>query len=99
MKKSNFVTVIIILLFCCVGLCAEILNGKILEVNNEHNFVIINLGKGKKVKKGMVFLVYREKKLLGKVEVEEVFQDMSSCNILPWFQKEEIKMDDGVLKP
>lgn len=95
----KIISTVIILVFCLTSLYAEIFNGKILEVNSEYNFVIINLGKENGIKKGMVFMVYREKKLLGKVEVEEVFGDMSSCIILPWFKKEEIKIDDGVLKP
>lgn len=90
---------IIALIFLSCSLQAGILNGRILEINHEYNFVIISLGKGEGIKKGMVFMVYREKKLLGKVEVEDVFQDMSSCNILPWFKKEEIMIDDGVLMP
>lgn len=91
--------IIILLVFIYSGLYAGILNGKILELNREYNFVIINLGKEDGVKKGMIFLVYRERKLIGKVEAEEVFQDMSSCIILPWYEKEEMKIDDGVLKP
>lgn len=99
MKCIKFIIIILILVFWIQGLNAEIQNGKILEINKEFNFVIINLGKEEGIKKGMIFLVYREKKLLGKMEVEEVFQDMSSCNMLPWFKQEELKIDDGVLKP
>ena len=47
----------------------------------------------------MEFFIYREKKLLGKVAVEEVFEDMSSCAILPWYKNEEMKINDGVMKP
>lgn len=93
------ILVTVILIILSSGLHAEILNGRILEINREYNFVIVNLGKEDGVKRGMVFLVYREKKLLGRVEVEDVFNDMSSCNILPWYESEEIKIDDGILKP
>lgn len=93
------VFIIIALIFLSCNLQAGILNGRILEINHEYNFVIVNLGKEDGVKRGMIFLVYREKKLLGKVEVEDVFKDMSSCNILPWYEREEIRIDDGVLKP
>lgn len=99
MKTIKLVIFAFILVAWVMDLDAEILNGRILEINKEFNFVIINLGKEEGVKKGMVFMVYREKKLIGKVEAEDVFQDMSSCAILPWFKKEEIKIDDGVLKP
>lgn len=95
----RLIIVVLILVLGFTELYAEILNGKILEVNREYNFVIVNLGKDDGVKKGMVFMVYRDRRLIGKVEVEEVFSDMSSCIILPWFKNEEIKIDDGVLKP
>lgn len=95
----RIIIIVIILVFGFINLYAEILNGKILEINREYNFVIINLGKRDGVKKGMVFMVYRDRRLIGKVEVEEVFNDMSSCVILPWVKNEEIRIDDGVLKP
>lgn len=78
---------------------AEILNGRILEINKKHKFVVINLGEKDRIRKGAELLVYRDKKLIGKIEVEEIFEKMSSCKILPWFAEEEIKIDDGVLKP
>lgn len=93
------ILVTVILIILSSGLHAEILNGRILEINREYNFVIVNLGKEDGVKKGMVFLVYRDKRLLGRVEAEDVFNDMSSCNILPWYESEEIRIDDGILKP
>jgi len=99
MNKILIIIAIIFLNFSTCLFSAEILNGKILAINNEHNFVIINLGKKDKVKKGMVFLVYREKKLIGKVEAEDVYKDMTSCVMLPWMTNEDFKIDDGVLKP
>ena len=99
MKKGLIIFIIFCVLLLPAGLAAQIKSGKILEVNDDYDFVIISIGKEDGVEKGMLFLVYREKELLGKVEVEEVFDDMSSCVILPWYRDEEIKIDDGVLRP
>ena len=75
----------------------RILNGRILAVNRKFNFVIINLGKEDGIEKGMIFMVYQDKKLLGKVEVEDVFPKMSSCIILPEWKQGSIKVNDGIL--
>lgn len=99
MRRVIFFCTAVFFILYSFNVYAKILNGKILVVNKDHNFVIINLGKDNGVKKGMVFLVYREKKLIGKVETEEVFKEMSSCNILPWMSGKELKRNDGILKP
>ena len=39
------------------------LNGRILEVNRKFDFVVISLGMEDGVEKGMMFMVYRGKKL------------------------------------
>ena len=99
MKKRFIISVMLFLFVALGGLAGEVMNGKVLEVKDDYGFVIISIGKKDGVEKRMLFLVYRENKLLGKIEVEEVFDDMSSCVILPWYRDEEIKVDDGVLKP
>ncbi len=57
------------------------LEGKILNVNTEYNFVVIDLGQDMGVKKGMVFEVSREGKLLGKIEVIEIRPEVCACDI------------------
>jgi hypothetical protein len=86
-------------LYPVVKKAEKILNGKVLAINEKYDFIIVNLGKKDNVKKGMIFLIYRDNKLIGKAQVEEVFKDMSSCLVLPWIREEQIKRDDGVLKP
>lgn len=95
---------ILLFLLISVGLCfstvraeEKILNGRILEVNRKFNFVIINLGKEDGVERGMVFMVHRDKKLLAKVEAEDLFPKMSSCIILPEWKQGSIKVDDRVI--
>ena len=58
------------------------LEGKILNVNREYNFVVINLGQHMGVKQGMVFEVFREYELLGKIEVVQVREEITACDII-----------------
>lgn len=81
-----------------LGFPEELLTGEVLAVNDEFHFVIVSLGKKDGVKGGEKFIVYKDKKYKGKVEVEEVFKDMCSCNILPEYQAEEIKVGDMVIE-
>lgn len=95
---------IFLYLFVLAGICLctakaeeNVLNGRILEVNSKFDFVIINLGEEDGVERGMIFMVYRDKKLLGKVQAEDVFPKMSSCVILPEWKQATIRIDDGVI--
>jgi len=80
------------------GFSKGLLSGEVLAVNDEFSFIIIDLGKKDGVKKGEKFIVYKDEKYKGKVEVEEVFKDMCSCNILPEYQITEIKVGDKVIE-
>ena len=103
LKKLFLIIIVLSISFSAMGNKIvndnRIVNGVVLNVNYKHNLIIINLGKEDGVEKNMEFFIYREKKLLGKVAVEEVFEDMSSCAILPWYKNEEMKINDGVMKP
>ncbi|MCK5306063.1 MAG: hypothetical protein KAJ66_02935 [Candidatus Omnitrophica bacterium] len=70
--------------------------GRVLVVNREFNFIVIDLGEDSGVEEGIQFGVYREDELLAKVEVEEVYGDMSSAKILPGELQGEIQEDDEV---
>jgi murein DD-endopeptidase MepM/ murein hydrolase activator NlpD len=58
------------------------LEGRILNVNTEYNFVVIDLGQGAGVKEGMVFSVLRKDKLLGKIEVIQLRGEIAACDII-----------------
>lgn len=59
-----------------------LLEGAILNVNREYNFIVVDLGQRMGVKEGMVFEVYRQKELLGKVEVIQLRQEIAACDII-----------------
>ena len=71
--------------------------GKILVVNREFNFVVINLGSKDGVKKGTRFTVVRGNKPVMPLEVDKVYDNMSSANMLEEPKKgSEVKEGDAV---
>jgi len=55
--------------------------GKVLAVNRENNFVVIDLGENAGVKLGDVFDVFKGNKLIAKIEVIQVRKNISACDI------------------
>jgi len=61
----------------------ELLKGRVLVVNREYSFVVTDLGKDDGVENGMLVLVKDGTSLLGKAEVDKVYETMSSATVLP----------------
>lgn len=57
------------------------LEGKILTVNKENNFVVVDLGEDSGLKLGDVFGVYREDKAIATIEVIQIRKAIAACNI------------------
>lgn len=55
--------------------------GKILAVNKDNNFVIIDLGEESGVETGKALKVYRQEEPVGAIEVIEVRKNISACDI------------------
>ena len=55
--------------------------GSILAVNRDNNFVIVDLGQASGIKAGDKLRVFRDGKNVGNVEVIQVRQDISACDI------------------
>ena len=73
------------------------LEGKVLVVNNEFHFVVIDMGKKDGVRVSDELVVYRGPQQIGKVQVEKVYDEMSTAAILSGSQEEEI-IEDSVIK-
>ena len=72
-------------------------DGKVLVVNREFHFVVINLGSKDGVRKGARFTVLRSNKPIMSVEVDKVYDNMSSANMLAEEKKgSEVKEGDTV---
>jgi predicted RNase H-like nuclease (RuvC/YqgF family) len=73
------------------------LQGKVLVVNREYDFVVINLGSKDAVKKGTRFAVSRGDKQIMSIEVDKLYDNMSAANMLEEEKKGwEIKEGDAV---
>jgi len=51
--------------------------GTVLEVNNEYEFAVVDIGKEKGVKPGVRFSVLRNEKKIGEIVIREVYNGMS----------------------
>ncbi|MDD5409587.1 MAG: hypothetical protein PHC71_05820, partial [Candidatus Omnitrophica bacterium] len=60
---------------------ASLFAGKILAINLDNNFVVIDLGSASNVKSGDKFNVYRDGKPIGSIEVIQVKDNVSACDI------------------
>jgi hypothetical protein len=56
--------------------------GRILVVNDEFNFVVVSFGKNDGLQGGEVLNIYRDGKVVGKVQVEKLYDAISAATIL-----------------
>lgn len=56
-------------------------NAKVMAVNKENNFIIIDLGEEQGLKPGTGFDVYRDDKKIASVEVVQIRKNVSACDI------------------
>lgn len=68
--------------------------GKVLAVNREHNFIVIDLGEEQLVREGKTFNVFRGGKRIATTEVIQVRKSVSACDIKQ--QDSPIKVGDIV---
>ena len=61
---------------------SSLLMGKILHVDTEYNFVVIDLGQETGIAKGMLFEVFRGDRFLGKLEVIQLRDAVAACDII-----------------
>ena len=74
------------------------LEGKVLVVNREYDFIVINLGQKDGVNLGDAFEVLRKDKSLGQAKVEEVRDTMSVATPGTKDMIKQIKEDDRVVR-
>jgi chromosome segregation ATPase len=68
--------------------------GKVLAVNKEHNFIVIDLGEEQGIKIGDTFSVYRDEQKIANVEVIQTRKNVSACDIRQ--QSTNIRVGDTV---
>lgn len=70
--------------------------GRVLVVNKDYNFAVINLGSKDKLAAGSVFTVFHNNKSIGEVKVEKVHEAMSAAGFGSDAVKEKIAEGDRV---
>ena len=76
----------------------EFLNGRILVVNKDYNFVVTDLGEDDGIRKGMVIEIRDGNEFLGKAEVDKVYETMSSATMLPGGKINFVKKGNTVIE-
>lgn len=74
----------------------SVITGKIIMVNKEYAFVVVNLGHQQSLKAGDILYVYRNDEVIGKVQIQRTEENMSAATILPDWQNVEFKENDVV---
>ena len=75
----------------------QVLEGKIIVVNKEFNFAVINLGSKNNIKLGDEFSIIRDGNSIGSLKVEKVHESISAAGFDPEL-KELIKENDKIVK-
>ncbi|MFA5388483.1 MAG: hypothetical protein WC312_01865 [Candidatus Omnitrophota bacterium] len=74
------------------------LKGRVVTVNKEHNFVVIDLGKQDGIEIGNMFNVYRGLALLGSVEIIQARDRIAAADIKNLKDGMDIEINDTVVK-
>lgn len=73
-------------------------SGKVLVVNPKYDFVVVDIGKTQGLEKGVVLIVHRENKFIGKLEVIKVYEKMAAADLITDWMQHEVQVNDGVKK-
>ena len=73
------------------------LRGRIVAVENHWGFVVLDVGRAQHVGVDSQFLVYRDSKMIGKVQVQSVGDNVSVAQMLPDYQRGTPKVGDLVV--
>ncbi len=71
--------------------------GRVAAVQDNWGFVVLDIGRDQRVSSNAQFVVYRDAKMIGKVQVLSVGQNTSVAEILPAFQRNTPRVGDIVI--
>lgn len=74
------------------------LEGKVLVINKDYNFAVINLGSKDGIAVGNVFSIYHNNKYIGDAKVEKVHDSMSAIGFASLEMKDKVSEGDKVVK-
>ncbi|MFC1631311.1 hypothetical protein ACFL1I_01190 [Candidatus Omnitrophota bacterium] len=73
------------------------LQGRVVELNLEHRFAVINLGSAEGVEKDMVFNVFQKDEEVAKIRAQRVRRHISACDIQLVYTNRGIAVGDLVI--
>lgn len=76
----------------------KVLEGKVLVINKEYNFVVINMGSKDGVNLGQVFTIARGNNILGDVKVEKLHDSMAAAGFITEDTKNKVREGDKVVR-
>lgn len=71
--------------------------GRVLSVDKENEFLILNLGEKDGLKPGFLMSIYRGNDYLGDVKISRVQPEMSAADFIPPFSSQKVRKDDHVV--
>jgi chromosome segregation ATPase len=71
-----------------------VVSGRVLQVDEAHELVILNIGEQDKVSPGMQLVLSRGSQYVGKVQIRKVYKEMASATFLPAFMKDIPQAND-----
>jgi Skp family chaperone for outer membrane proteins len=72
------------------------LEGKVLVINKDYNFVVINLGSKDGVKLGDIFSIYHSNNYVGDVKVEKVHDSMAAAGFVSEGLRDKVSEGDRI---
>jgi hypothetical protein len=76
---------------------APALEGKVLVVNQDYDFVVINLGSRDAIDVGNIFSVYQGDSYIGDIKVDKIRETISACGFTSKEIKDKIREGDKVI--
>lgn len=73
-------------------------SGRVLVVNPKHNFVVIDVGKIHGLETGVVLIVHRANRFIGKARVIKVYEKMAAADLIADWMQDDVQVSDGVKK-
>lgn len=76
----------------------SVLEGKVLVVNKDYDFVVLNIGSKDGVGLGNIFSIYHNNDLLGEAKVEKLHDSMAAAGLSPADIKMKLSEGDRVIR-
>ncbi|MBI3324744.1 MAG: hypothetical protein HYZ92_05640 [Candidatus Omnitrophica bacterium] len=70
--------------------------GQVIVVNREYDFVVINMGRNQGLEVGQEFRLVRGDRVVGRVKVEKLYDELSAASIMPESDRDAIREGDLV---